>query len=124
KAAVVNVGLLKAGSSFNIVADKAHLEGTVRTFHESVREIVKERIYHIVDGITSAYGASYSIDYVKGYPALYNHPEDTETVRRLMIEQFSEENVWDMIPTMAAEDFSYFLLEKPGTYFRVGSQTD
>ena len=124
KAAVVNVGLLKAGSSFNIVADKAHLEGTVRTFHESVREIVKERIYHIVDGITSAYGASYSIDYVKGYPALYNHPEDTETMLRLMIEQFSEENVWDMIPTMAAEDFSYFLLEKPGTYFRVGSQTD
>lgn len=124
KAAVVNVGVLKAGSSFNIVADKAHLEGTVRTFNENVRKLVKQRIYQIVGGITSAFDASFSIDYTEGYPALYNHPEETETVRQLMIEQFSEENVENMIPTMAGEDFSYFLLEKPGTYFRVGSQTD
>ncbi len=39
-----------------------------------------------------------------------------------MTEEFSEENIVEMEPTMGAEDFSYYLLERPGTYFRVGSQ--
>lgn len=124
KSAVVTIGVFQAGSGFNVIADKALLEGTVRTFDGGVRKHVEEQIRRIVDGITSAFGATYSIDYINGYPALYNHPEEAETVRNLLIEQFSEGNVAEMIPTMAAEDFSYFLLEKPGTYFRVGSQTD
>jgi metal-dependent amidase/aminoacylase/carboxypeptidase family protein len=42
----------------------------------------------------------------------------------LLSEAFKEENVLEMKPTMGAEDFSYYLLEKPGTYFRVGSQNE
>lgn len=124
KSAVVTIGVLQAGSSFNIIADKALLEGTVRTFDSGVRKQVEEQIRRIVDGITSAFGATYTIDYINGYPALYNHPEEAETVQSLLADEFSEENVVEMVPTMAAEDFSYFLLEKPGTYFRVGSQTE
>ena len=30
-------------------------------------------------------------------------------------------NVHDFEPTMGAEDFSYFLLEKPGCYFLIGN---
>ena len=46
---------------------------------------------------------------------MYNRPEETRTVRTLLAEQFSEDNIIEMEPTMGAEDFSYFLLEKPGT---------
>ncbi len=42
----------------------------------------------------------------------------------LFAQQFSEENIVEMKTSMGAEDFSYFLLEKPGTYFRVGSQNE
>ena len=55
---------------------------------------------------------------------MYNHIEETETVRTLLAEQFFKENIVEMKPSMGAEDFSYFLLEKPGTYFRVGSQNE
>lgn len=124
KSAVVTIGVFQAGSAFNVIADKAVLEGTVRTFDAAVRKQVEERIRSIVDGIVSAFGATASIDYLNGYPALYNHPEETETVRGLLVEEFSEENVAEMEPSMGAEDFSYFLLEKPGTYFRAGSQNE
>ncbi|MGJ7912466.1 M20 metallopeptidase family protein [Neobacillus sp. LXY-1] len=124
RSAVVTIGVFQAGSAFNVIADKAVLEGTVRTFDASIRKQVEERIRCIVNGITVAFGASAVIDYLNGYPALYNHPEETETVRNLLIDEFSEGNVEEMEPSMGAEDFSYFLLEKPGTYFRVGSRNE
>ncbi len=124
RSAVVTIGVFQSGRAFNVIADKATLEGTVRTFDGDVRKLIEKQIHSIVEGITSAYGATFSIDYLNGYPALYNHPEETNTVRALLSEEFSEENVIDMEPTMGAEDFSYFLNEKPGTYFRVGSQNE
>ncbi len=124
QSAVVTVGVFKSGTAFNIIADKATIEGTVRTFDSAIRKQVEKQMYSIVEGITTAFGATYTIDYLNGYPALYNHIEETETVRTLLAEQFSEENIVEMEPSMGAEDFSYFLLEKPGTYFRVGSRNE
>ena len=122
--AVVTIGVFQAGSAFNVIADQAVLEGTVRTFSESVRQQIREDIETIVKGITSAYKADYSIDYLFGYPALFNHKEETNTIRSLFEEAFSKENVIEMIPSMGAEDFAYFLLEKPGSYFRVGARNE
>nr|WP_281352272.1 M20 family metallopeptidase [Cytobacillus depressus] len=124
KTAVVSVGIFQAGSTFNAIADKATLEGTVRTYDEDTRKLVEKQIHNIVDGVTTAFGATYTIDYENGYPAVYNHPEETKTVKSLLSEQFSEENIIEMEPSTGAEDFSYFLLEKPGTFIRVGSQND
>ena len=124
QSAVVTIGVFQSGTAFNVIADKATIEGTVRTFDGDIRKQVEKQMYSIVEGITTAFGATYTIDYLNGYPALYNHQEETETVRALLAEQFSEENIVDMEPSMGAEDFSYFLLEKPGTYFRVGSQNE
>ncbi|WP_018393432.1 M20 family metallopeptidase [Bacillus sp. 37MA] len=124
QSAVVTIGVFQSGSAFNVIADKATLEGTVRTFDNDIRKQVEKQIYSIIEGITSAFGATYTIDYLNGYPALYNHPEETETVRTLLIEQFSEQNIVEIETSMGAEDFSYFLLEKPGTYFKVGSQNE
>lgn len=124
KSAVVTVGKFQSGSAFNVIADKATLEGTVRTFDKDVRTEIENKIYSIVDGVTTAFGASYSIEYINGYPALYNHPTETQLVKKLLTEQFNEDSIINMRPSMGAEDFAYFLLEKPGTYFRVGAQND
>ncbi|MEH6944595.1 M20 metallopeptidase family protein [Bacillus sp. JJ722] len=122
--AVVTIGKFQSGSAFNVIADTATLEGTVRTFDSKVRTEIENTIYSIIDGVTTAFGASYSIDYTHGYPALYNHPAETELVKELLAEHFDEDSIIDMQPSMGAEDFAYFLLEKPGTYFRVGAQND
>ncbi len=124
KSAVVTVGVFQAGNAFNIIADSARIEGTVRTFDEAVRDQVEERMRSILEGITNAYGATFEIDYLRGYPALYNHETETELVRNVLSQPFKEENIVEFQPTMGAEDFSYFLNEKPGTYFRVGSRNE
>lgn len=123
KSAVLSIGVFQSGNAFNVIADKAVLEGTVRTFDSDIRKCVEQQFRTILDGITAAYGASYKLVYLNGYPALYNHPEETRIVKELLTEEFSAENIVAMEPSMGAEDFSYYLLEKPGTYFKVGSQT-
>ncbi|MGG0656164.1 M20 metallopeptidase family protein [Rummeliibacillus pycnus] len=122
--AVVTIGVFHAGSAFNIIADSAIIEGTVRTMTEDVRQKVKKEIYSIVEGAASSAHATAEIDYLHGYPALYNHPKETALAKSLFEKQFGKDRVQDLEPTMGAEDFAYYLLEKPGTYFKVGSHNN
>lgn len=124
KSAVVTIGVFQAGNAFNVIPDTARIEGTVRTFDPDVRDKVEAEVRSILDGITSAFHATYQLDYLRGYPALFNHKEETDLARELFKEAFEEDNVVEFSPTMGAEDFSYFLEAKPGTYFRVGSQNE
>lgn len=124
ESAVVTIGVFNSGNAFNIIADTATLEGTVRTFKEDVRDQIENEINTILRGITSAAHASYEIDYLRGYPALYNHEEETENVGELLSEVFQKEEIVDFEPSMGAEDFAYFLKERPGTYFKVGSRNE
>ncbi|MCG3421203.1 M20 metallopeptidase family protein [Oceanobacillus jordanicus] len=124
KSAVVSIGVFHAGNAFNVIPDTAKIEGTVRTFDGAVRDQVEAEINAIVKGITSGFHADYEIDYLRGYPALYNHKEETKTVHGLLSETFTEEDIVELEPTMGAEDFAYFLEQKPGTYFKVGSQNE
>ena len=124
KSAVVTIGVFQSGAAFNVIPDTAILEGTVRTYEAEVRKLIEEKIRNIVDGITKAHGATYSIDFLNGYPALYNHPEESKVIQELFVEQFSDANVLKMEQSMGAEDFSYYLLEKPGAFFNVGSQNN
>lgn len=108
QSAVVTIGVFQSGNAFNVIADTAKIEGTVRTFEDNVRNQVEEEIRAIVEGNTRAAHASYDIDYLRGYPALNNHLEETETVSQLLSETFGEEAIVDFTPTMGAEDFAYF----------------
>lgn len=119
--AVVTIGVFHAGTAFNVIADSAVIEGTVRTMTEEVRQKVKQEIYTIVNGLTDAANANATIDYLHGYPSLYNHPAETALVKTLFERTFGTEKIIELHQTMAAEDFSYYLLERPGTFFRVGA---
>lgn len=124
QSAVVTVGQFHSGSAFNVIAETAFLEGTVRTYDETVRQFVKERIEQITKGIALAHNLQYEIEYLLGYPALYNDEQQTEKVKQALADGLGAEAVVELKSSMGAEDFAYFLLEKPGTYFKVGSKNE
>lgn len=124
QSAVVTIGQFHSGSAFNVISENAMIEGTVRTYDEKIRKFVKERIEQITKGICLAHNVESQIEYLFGYPALYNDEKQTEIVEHTLRKWFGNSAVVDQIPTMGAEDFAYFLLEKPGTYFKVGSQNE
>lgn len=122
EAGVLSVSTFKAGDGANnVISDTAYLKGTVRTLAPEVRDLIEERIKVLTEKICEAHGASAEVKYVRGYPSLYNHPEQTNLIKNLFIEKFGEETVEEIQPRMPGEDFSYFMLEKPGSFFNISS---
>lgn len=68
QSAVISVTQLHSGASWNVIPDRAVLEGTIRTFDETVRERVLERFSQVVEGVTAALGASAGVRWIEGPP--------------------------------------------------------
>ena len=123
-AAVVTTGMFQSGHAPNVIPETATLRGTVRTFKPETRDLMEERITAIATDIAEALGGSATVDYARGYPATVNDEALTALVRGAATEVVGAENVVERPPAMGAEDFSYFLEQKPGSYFFVGSKND
>ncbi|MBC8078999.1 MAG: amidohydrolase [Gorillibacterium sp.] len=118
---VVTVGCLSAGKSFNIIADRAILKGTVRTFDEPTRQLARRRVEEIIAHTCAMFGADYTLDYKMGYPPLINHPNETEIFVEAACEVLGREAMNEPELIMAAEDFSHYLNEIPGSFLFIGA---
>ena len=123
-ALVVSNCMFHAGDAGNIIPDTASMEGTVRTFTPEMRDMAEERLKEIATSTAKMMGGEATVTYTRGYPATVNDAGMADLVREAAAEVVGEENVKDRPPAMGAEDFSYFLLEKPGCFFNVGSRNE
>lgn len=119
--AVLSVGKIVSGSGHNIVAQTAHMSGTVRTFSEALRASMPGRIEQLISGVAAAFGATARLEYRYQYPVLDNAPEMATLIRRSAERVIGHEKVVTAAATMGAEDMAYFLREVPGCYFLIGS---
>jgi metal-dependent amidase/aminoacylase/carboxypeptidase family protein len=93
----------------------------VRTFTSEVLDMIERRMQQIAEATSRAFGATSQFSFRRNYPPTVNHPKETEFVRTLLSGLVGPSSVHEFEPTMAAEDFSYFLLAKPGCYFLIGN---
>lgn len=120
---VVTVGSLHAGTTFNVIPDRAHLQGSVRTFDQVVREAIPGRMERLVKGLCAAMRLDYAIDYQWIYPPTVNDPATNDVVRDVGRSVVGAENVIDPHETvMWSEDMSFMHQERPGAYFLVGAR--
>ncbi|OIN66328.1 peptidase M20 [Exiguobacterium sp. KRL4] len=119
--AVLTIGTLHAGNTFNVIADSAQLTGTVRTFDPAVAEQIVREMERTIKGVCDAAGATYSFTYERGYPAVVNHPEETNLLRTVASDIMGADHVFEIAPTMGGEDFAYYLQRVPGTFFFTGA---
>ncbi|CAN5477608.1 amidohydrolase [soil metagenome] len=122
--AVVTVGMIGAGEASNVIPDTAEMRLTIRAFKPEVRALLQTRITAIVENLVEAFGATATIDYQLGYPPTVNDPAMTDFVMGIAAEVLGAENVSEASPKMGAEDFSYFLEERPGCFFFVGTRNE
>jgi amidohydrolase len=122
--AVVSVCAFHAGEAFNVIADTAELRGTVRTFTAELRDQMETRLTALAQNVAIAMRGEATVEYQRGYPASINDEGMVEIVREAAKQVVGEEKVITSKPQMGAEDFSYFLLERPGAFFFVGSKNE
>lgn len=118
---VITVGSFHAGSKHNIIADKAVLQGTVRTASEAVREFVEAEMIRVCRGVADSYGATAKFRYTRGYPAVVNHSHAVKIFEDVCRRRLGEAGVSWVRPTMVGEDFAYYLRERPGAFLLLGA---
>jgi len=120
--AVLSITQIHAGSATNVIPDDAKLVGTVRTFTTEVLDMVEKRMQSLAEGIAAAFDAEVEFTFRRNYPPLVNHATATRFALGVMKEVVGESMVdANVEPTMGAEDFAFFLQEKPGCYIFIGN---
>ena len=120
--AVLSVGSFHAGTVMNALADRAEFEGIIRTLGPVARAELK-RLFHIaVDEVMSAWGATAEVDLRESYPGVVNDEAMTALAERAARSLLGDDRVHVIDrPTMTTEDFGYFLMEKPGSFYHIGA---
>lgn len=119
---VITIGKIEGGTKQNIIAEKARIEGTIRTLSMPSMHKIKARIEALVKGIEAGFECQASIDYGSNYCQVYNDPALT----RQFMEWAQKRNHIELIEcreAMTGEDFGYFLEQIPGFLFWFGVDT-
>lgn len=117
--AVITIGKITGGTVQNIIAEKARLEGTIRTLSPESMEKVKNRIRKITAGIETGYECEVSLDFGATYYQVNNHAELTENFMQFL-RQETDAEVIECKEAMTGEDFGFMLKDIPGFMFWLG----
>ena len=117
---VLSIGKIKGGHNFNIISDKVHMSGTTRAYTEENRTMIKQRMKEVIEGVSKSFGADIKLNYKDGYPPTVNHSSQVEKVLEAA-RSIVASGAKNPYLSMGGEDFSYYLQNKPGCFFFVGS---
>nr|WP_300315163.1 amidohydrolase [Halomonas sp.] len=123
RAGVITVAAFHAGDAANVIPGSAELLINIRSDSPEARDALVGGLEVLVSGVCSAHGATYEMEHQHHVPPLVNDAEWSERVLEIArkhevsprIEQI------DYMPTMGAEDFSFYLQQVPGCFFFVGN---
>lgn len=118
---VISVTMIEAGEATNVIPESVTMQGTVRTFTTDTLDLIETRMRELTQHVCAGFGASAEFEFQRNYPATVNHAAEAEFARRVMEEVVGPEHVQTFEPTMGAEDFSFYLQDKPGAYFVIGN---
>jgi amidohydrolase len=119
--AVLTIGKMAVGTRFNVIAENAVIEGTVRCFDPETRDHIEAQLSHYAESVAAVYGATAKVEYIRGTQAVINDEYSAGLVQKVAAEAFGEDVIFHEKPTMGGEDFSFYLDEVPGSFALVGS---
>lgn len=121
EAAVVTVGVFQGGSRYNVIPETAVIKGTVRSFDEGVRGLVRDRVIAIAEKTAEAFGGKAEVDYRLTYPPLMNDPGVYGRVREQVVDILGPESFLEVPrPASGGEDFAFFARELPSAFLFLG----
>ncbi len=117
---VVSVTSIESSSkAHNVIPQRVHLKGTVRTLSPDIRDLAEKRLGEIAQGIAATFGAVAHVDFRRGYPVMINSDEQTDFAASVAASVAGE--CADAPLVMGGEDFAFMLEERPGAYILVGN---
>ena len=123
--AVVTISQITAGTTNNVIPERARLHGTIRAVSASSRRMVHTELQRLADGIAAAHGATAKLRIDDGFPVTINDGTISAWAQGVARDLRGPETVIDMpSPMMGSEDFSYVLDQVPGAMVFLGTCPD
>jgi hippurate hydrolase len=122
--AVLTVCIFQSGISFDVMPSNAVLKGSFRTFNPEIQQYISSRILEISTLTAQRHKCEAKVQDEETSKALINHASNALFVRKAGVRALGAENVVEWKPVPGSEDFSYYLDEKPGSFFFIGSEVD
>ena len=120
KELVVSVTSFETSSkAFNVIPEKVHLRGTVRTLDAGIHDLAEQRMGEICAGIAATFGGEIELKYQRNYPVMVNSEEQTAFAAE--VATVVSGGCEDAPQVMGGEDFAFMLEAKPGAYILVGN---
>jgi amidohydrolase len=117
---VISVTGFSGGGAYNIIADSARLNGTIRSATEIVRQYAHRRLHEIAGAVAAAHQGGVSVEIRRGEPSVVNdgqmvHLIETAARRAAGPHTLISATGWTM-----ADDFGFYAERRPSVYFRLG----
>ncbi len=121
--AVISVGSVHGGDAENVIPNAVKLTGTIRSYDEETRKRQWSELERAF-GVARALGGDYELQIREGYPATYNDPAVSETIRQTTLDLFGADQLHPPEAGMGAEDFGYMSRKAPGAMLMLGAKRD
>ena len=120
--ALIGIGKITAGTAYNVVAQEALLEGTIRVMLPELRAKIKKELKELAEATARIYGGSCEVEFEDYTSPLLNDPQASREAQKAAISIFGSDNViTSRKPSLTGDDFAEYILKVPGVYVYVGS---
>jgi hippurate hydrolase len=114
EAVVVTVTQMDAGSAHNVIPDRVHLKGTIRTLSPEKRAGVAHAIRQVAENVAAAHECAAEVTVMEGFPPTVNDARAVALAEAVATALPQGAFMHLAAPIMGAEDFSYVLAKVPG----------
>jgi len=120
--AILGIGSIHAGTTYNIIAGEAEIEGTIRAFSPESRQKLADAVRRIVSDTAAEFGGSADVDIEDICDPCSNPAETAAEVVESAKKIVPAENViTDLNKRFGSDNFADYSRKAPGTYVHVGS---
>ena len=119
---VVTVGSFHAGTTDNVIPDRARFLATIRSFSAASRATLADLVPQLIKGIALSHGLTADVEYAAEYPVTVNDGAEAAFATATIAEAFGPaRGETAEFPITGAEDFSFVLNEVPGAFVFLGA---
>lgn len=120
--AILGIGSIHSGTTYNIISSEAVIEGTIRAFSAESRKKIADAVRNIANNVAAEYGGIADVD-IEDICDPCSNPAETaaevvESAKKLVA---ADKVVTDLNKRFGADNFADYSRKAPGTYVHVGS---
>lgn len=123
--AALTFGQFTAGDTSNIIPSTCVLQGTLRTYDQSLREKLVKRMHEIADAAGGMFGAEVEYEALSSVPSCYTDPHMLSEIREYLRELTGEDLCRDSgYMLTASDDIAFLSVKVPTVYLLLGARVE